>query len=221
MQLQERIAHGYFFAKKYVISKGFANELDWQEQLNLESITEQKLLNEFCWVILSSGMRENVIKKIYPLIKSIMFDFSSAELITKKKKNCLNKALKFFNHKGKIGAIIYAAEYLHNNSFEFFKYNLQRDGISFLKTFPFIGEATSFHLAKNIGYDVAKPDRHLIKISSALGFISPAHLCKEISARIDEKVSLIDLVLWRYATLDKEYLKRINWFFGNINVPKS
>ncbi len=74
-----------------------------------------------------------------------------------------------------------------------------------------MGEATSFHLAKNIGLNVAKPDRHLVRMSSALGFESVNILCSEISNLIEENISLIDLVLWRYATLDKNYIDKLLW----------
>jgi hypothetical protein len=215
MDFSERIAHGYFFAKQYVINKGFGNELDWQEQLNFEIVTEQKFLSEISWVILASGMNDKVIRKIFPQIKSAMLDFKSADLICKRKTSCYNKALRIFNHKGKINAIIYAAEYLKDNSLTIIKSKILNDGIKFIQTFPYMGKATAFHFAKNLGLNYAKPDRHLNRISSALGFSSPKDLCREISNVIDEKVSLIDLVLWRYATLDKNYIKRINWFVGN------
>ena len=79
----------------------------------------------------------------------------------------------------------------------------------YLESFPFIGPITKFHLAKNIGIDVAKPDRHLSRISKMLGFASVQELCESISQRIDEKVSVVDLVIWRYATIDKKYLEKI------------
>jgi hypothetical protein len=215
MDFSERIAHGYFFAKKYIIHKGYGNEIDWQEGLIYETITEQKFLSEISWVILASGMNDKIIRKIFPKIKLVMLNFQSAELICNQRENCYDKALKIFNHKGKIEAILFAAEYLQKYSLAFIKAEILKKGISFIQTFPYLGKATSVHLAKNLGLNLAKPDRHLNRISSILGFSTPNDLCKEISDIIDEKISLIDLVLWRYATLDKHYLKRINSFIGD------
>ena len=217
MTFNDRIVHGYFYIKKYVIYKGYGNEIDWQEGLELETITEQKFLSEISWVILAGGMSDKVIRKVFPKIKSIMFDFQSAELISKRKKRCYNKAIKIFNHKGKINAIIYAAEYLKNNSLAVIKSSILSQGIKFIQSFPYLGKATAFHLAKNLGLNIAKPDRHLNRISNTLGFENPNELCNLISRFIDEKVSLIDLVLWRYATLDKNYIRRINWFVKSYN----
>ncbi len=88
-------------------------------------------------------------------------------------------------------------------------------------TFPYLGNATVFHLAKNLGINVAKPDRHLLRISNCLGYKCPNNLCEEISLTIDEKVSLVDLVLWRYATLDKNYLSKIQWYINRFSIKKN
>lgn len=215
MDFSESIAHGYFFAKNYVIEKGFSCELEWQEELCFDMLTEQKFLNEISWVILASGMNDKVVRKVFPKIKSAMLNFESADLICKRKKTCYNKALKIFNHKGKIKAIIFAATYLKQNSISFIKSQILKYGVEFIQTFPYMGTATSCHLAKNLGLNLSKPDRHLNRISEALGFNSSSDLCKKISNVIDEKEAIIDLVLWRYATLDKNYIKRINWFIGH------
>jgi len=100
---------------------------------------------------------------------------------------------------------------LAKQSFEKVKNQIDSLGIQYLKTFPFIGDATAYHLAKNIGLNVAKPDRHLVRISVALGFSTPADLCARISDELQESIALVDLVLWRYATLDKNYLDKIKW----------
>lgn len=217
MDFHSRIAHGYFFAKQYIINKGFASEIDWQDGLDFEKVNETKLLEEFTWVVLASGMNDKVVKKVFPSIKSIMYDFKSSELIYKRRVSCFNKALQIFNHPGKIKAILFLAEYVYKNSFGFIKSKIATEGIEFIQTLPYMGQATSFHLAKNLGIEVAKPDRHLNRIAKALGFKGPSELCKQLSITISEKASLIDLVLWRYATLDKKYLKKVCWLIRDID----
>jgi len=221
MDFSEKICHAYFFAKQYIIKRGYSNEIDWQEQISYDCINEQKFLHEITWVILASGMSDKVVRKIFPLIKQIMFDFQSPKLIYQKRKICYSKAIKIINHPGKVNAIIYVAEYLHKNSFEFVKNKIQNDRIEFIQTFPFMGKSTAFHLAKNIGLDVAKPDRHLVRISNVLGFNSPNELCTKISYLLHEKISLIDLVLWRYATLDKDYINTINRYVKKHTITYS
>jgi hypothetical protein len=219
MNVSTRIAHAYLFAKHYIISKGYANEIDWQDGIDIQEMTEEKFLHEISWVIIASGMNDKVVRIVFPKLKAIMYDFKSAKLIASNKRNCLNNALKVFNHRGKMEAIIYVATYIDRYSFKFVKskINSEDEGINFIKTFPYMGDATSYHLAKNIGLEVAKPDRHLIRISNALGFKNPNDLCKDIATNIQERITLVDLVLWRYATLDKNYLKNLNWFIGHTS----
>jgi len=81
---------------------------------------------------------------------------------------------------------------------------LCNDPISFLQTFNFIGSITAWHLAKNLGCDVAKPDRHLVRIASQFGYQSVHDLCNDLSCEFEEKVSVIDLVLWRYAVSGRD-----------------
>lgn len=216
MGFSEQIGHAYYFAKLYIIKKGFADEIDWQNDLIFENLTEQKFLEEIAWVILSSGMNEQIIRKLFPKVSKIMFDFQSAEKIKNSKGECYFNAIQVFNHPGKINAILYAAEYVTNNSFEAVKLKINQNNISFLMSFPYLGNATAYHMAKNIGLNVAKPDRHLIRISKSFGFQSPTDLCNEISAAIGEKISTIDLVLWRYATIDKHYVSKIERYYKKI-----
>ena len=62
---------------------------------------------------------------------------------------------------------------------------------------------TCWHLAKNLGFQVAKPDRHLIRISKKAGFATPNDLCAAVAEVTGEPINVVDLVLWRYAALNR------------------
>ena len=207
------IANAYFLIKKYVISKGYSNEIDYSNYISLSTLSEAQFLREIAWVILSSGMSYNSINKNFKNISLAFYNWYSAESIYKSRNFCKRKALKFFNNENKINAIIASSEIVYSSGFHTIKNNIQDKGIDYLENFPFIGPATKYHLAKNIGFNLAKPDRHLLRISTKLGFSSPNNLCQVLSNRIAEDVSVIDLVIWRYATLDRKYLLRLNNFF--------
>jgi len=64
-------------------------------------------------------------------------------------------------------------------------------------------------LAKNLGFRVAKPDRHLRRIAGTLGFPSVDALCDSIAAHVGDSQAVVDLVFWRYATLFSDYLQRL------------
>lgn len=214
MEFSVQLSHAYFFAKNTVIDNGFANEIDWQDGINFSEIDERTFMNEISWVILASGMSDHVIRKVFPKIKQIMHGFDAAEIICCDEKNIRKKAKAVFNHEGKINAILFVAQYIKLNSFEFLKHNILTNGVDFIQTLPYMGKATSFHLAKNIGLNVAKPDRHLLRIADGLGFHSPSEMCVIISDAIQEKPAVIDLVLWRYCTLDKDYITTLSSFIA-------
>lgn len=214
----DQILHGYFFAKKCVISRGFANEIDWMNSIRIENVTESEFLKQASWVIIASGLNDHVVRKVYPKLAEAFYGLDSASVICLNQNECIEKAITVFKHSGKINAILSLAQYIKTNGFVHVKVRIISEGVNFLTSFPYLGKATSCHLAKNIGIKVAKPDRHLIRISDALGFNTPQDLCMEISKRIDEDVSTIDLVLWRYATIDKNYLKKVEYLASKYSA---
>jgi hypothetical protein len=70
-----------------------------------------------------------------------------------------------------------------------------------LERIPFLGKITKYHAAKSLGFDCIKPDRHLVRIAKEHGYIDCNTMCNFISAETGDKVSLVDIVLWRAANL--------------------
>lgn len=204
-----KLAKAYFVVKNYVIESGYSKEIDWQDSIDFNDVDCQYFLQEYAWVVLSSGMSEKVIVHIFPLIKDIFKNWKDLEYVNENKESILTKSLSIFNNKLKIKAILDTSIYTFQNKFTKIKDRIRKENVDYLITFPFIGKATCYHLAKNIGLTYAKPDRHLIRISHKIGFNSPEELCTYLSTYISEKVQVIDLVLWRYATLDKNYLAKL------------
>ena len=205
-----RLASAYMDAKEFVIRNGYINEIDWQEDLSFECLTESNFLAEAAWVILSSGMKATVIEKLFTHLSRIFLEWNSACQIVESKTYCRKMALEIFNNPAKIDAIIYISEYIYTHGFDSVYDEIRQNGTEYLKTFPFIGPTTAFHLAKNIGLPVAKPDRHLVRVAQVAGYQCPAELCRDIADYICENVAVVDLVIWRYATLRDDYLNHFN-----------
>ena len=202
-----KIVEIYLNAKEAVIEEGFAAEIDWQSKIRFSEITETDFLREAAWVVLSSGMREAVIRLKFPAISAAFYFWQSAKQVVRNSEECRGGALKIFRHRQKINAIINIAEQVSTQGFEIFKTRIQKKGIEFIQTLPFMGPATSYHLAKNMGLDVVKPDRHLVRVAAAAGYENPRLLCEEISKLVGDRISVIDLVIWRFATLNPNYLE--------------
>lgn len=208
---QTRVADIFLRVKADVIEEGFGAEIDWQNQIRFSQVTESDFLREAGWVILSSGMRETVVRQKFPHVSAAFFDWDTAERIVHNDEECTAKALQHFRHSGKIRAIVNVATHVFENGFQAVHHGIEMAGVDYITQFPYMGPATSLHFAKNIGLPVAKPDRHLIRIAEATGYSSAQSMCADIAEITGERIPVIDLVFWRFATLERDYLS----YFSN------
>jgi hypothetical protein len=215
----DRIARIYFLAKKYVIQNGYSGEIDWQEDVSFANLNYQVFLKEYSWVVLASGLSDKVVSKVFPKVQNIFQNWDNLDYIIQNYSKLESNLLMVFNNKPKINALLDTVVFIYIKGFNTVKNEIRLNGINFLKSFSFIGETTCFHLAKNIGLSYAKPDRHLLRISNSIGFNSPHILCKLISEHIAEKIQVVDLVLWRYATLDNKYEAKLQKLKPTLNLP--
>lgn len=165
-----------------LIESGYSDEIIWQRELK-ECDNSIDFFMEACFVILNSGMKAQIAVKIWEKIKyawSINLDISEV-----------------FGHEGKVAAI----KYIKKNCVRLFgEYIESTDKIAYLETLPFIGKITKFHLAKNLGHNCIKPDRHLVRIAQMYN-TTPDELCENLSKETGEKKCVIDIILWRSANL--------------------
>ena len=142
----------YLKLKHKIIAAGYLEEIAWAT--NLKPCDNADLFAlETMWVILSSGMKNQIARIIEQRIYRALNNnqpISSA-----------------FGHKGKVKAIEYVLE---NKSQLFNAFQNIEDKLKFLKSLPYIGNITKYHLAKNLGIDVVKPDRHLTRIAEVEKF---------------------------------------------------
>jgi hypothetical protein len=188
----------YTKAKRDVVDLGFANEIEWQAAQDPRLLTESAFLREAAWVVYCSGFREATVRKYFDYISMCFYDWASAASIAARAHECVLAAMFAVANRRKHEAIVTIARRVESETFESFKERLSLDPVAELRQFPFLGAVTALHLAKNIGFGFAKPDRHLTRLGSALGFHDVASMCDEISAESGDSVQVVDLVLWRY-----------------------
>jgi hypothetical protein len=165
-----------------VVGMGYGHDVEWQENLTPCDNSHDFFL-ETSWVILNSGMKEQIARIIWDRIKNAWHEGKLASDV--------------FGHKGKSAALEFVRE---NHASLFAAYIESNDKITFLQTIPFIGKITCWHLAKNLGHDVVKPDRHLVRIAATYGR-TPDELCEKISKETGYRKCVVDIVLWRAANL--------------------
>lgn len=195
----EREVHFYCAAKKCLLSAGFAPEIKWQLEQKFDAFTETDLLRESAWVILCSGFKETVVRRRFDVISLCFCDWESAADICNSATRCRSTALAAFGNRQKIEAIIDTAALVNRVGFAQLKRDILRDPIYTVRLFPFIGPITAFHLAKNLGYATAKPDRHLVRLAAVLGYQDVHLLCSSLSQATGDPIQVVDVVLWRYA----------------------
>lgn len=193
--------------KQIVIDSGFEREILWQASRNYGRITECDFLNDLAWVILASGMKEFIVRQKFPAVSKAFLGLKSARQIAENREQCISEALRVFGHDGKINAIADGAAKIDREGFDHLKRRVLTDPIKILQEFGFIGPITSYHLAKNLGLPVAKPDRHLVRMAAAHGYSDVQKYCKDISKECGDPIPVVDIVLWRYATINPNYLE--------------
>lgn len=189
----------YLGAKERVAAAGYGWEAEWQRTRDFDAVTEGDFLRELAWVILCSGFREKVIREKFGAISAAFCEWRSAEEITDKGTACIDEALLAFGNRRKIRAIATGARFIHSGGWGPCKQAIKAAPIEVLQKLPMIGPVTAYHLAKNLGMPVAKPDRHLVRMASEHGYSDVQDFCGDISELTGDSVPVVDIVLWRYA----------------------
>lgn len=171
----------YLAIKGQLIIDGYGHEIDWIANIK-PCMDADDFAHEATWVILNSGMREQIARQIWNKIKKAWLSGQPTASA--------------FGHKGKVAAI----DFIRKNRQDIFdQYFGCGEPLIFLESLPFIGKITKYHLAKNLGLDVVKPDRHLVRLAKQYNFADCFEMCNKISLETGDKVSMIDTVLWRAA----------------------
>src|SRR6202011_3360269 len=104
---------------------------------------------------------------------------------------CRPTALAAFKNVRKIDAILATALFVDSVGFESYRIEILQDPISALRRLPYIGGITVYHLAKNLGADVVKPDRHLVRLAASQGFCDVQTLCSSIAKETGDPLRVV------------------------------
>lgn len=170
----------YLDAYRYLVDNDYLEEILWAASIEpLEQQTAELFLWEYVWVIANAGMREQVARTIYQKV------FTTHDPMV-------------IGHPGKRAAVQRAFQ-----EYDVWFDTLLKadDKLAYLESLPWIGPTTKYHLARNIGIDCVKPDRHLKRLAQRFGYTTPDDLCRGIMNEVGGRLGMIDLVLWRYCNL--------------------
>lgn len=167
----------------------FSNrDVAWQENAARPD-TPEELAIDAAYVILNSGMAFRVTSGLWPKIRDAIMAGKPADQIP-------------FGHVGKRQAM----RSIWCRRVDLFA-ELQSvpDAAlpSWCERLPWIGPTTCYHLAKNWGAQVAKPDVWLVRAALRTGE-TPQQFCERIAALSGLKVPTVDLIVW--AALSQRWL---------------
>lgn len=172
----------YLDAKTSVCEAGYAAEIRWASSIE-PCGGPMEFASEAIWVILNSGMKEQVARGIWTRMQRVLVRGESASTV--------------FGHAGKCSAI----DTIWGGMVDLFAdFEAADDKVAWCETLPWIGSITKYHLAKNLGVDCCKPDRHLIRMAE-WGDETPDQLCARLAAATGDRIAAVDTVLWRAANL--------------------
>ena len=136
---------------------GYTWELHIVQNRRFSAMTADIFFQEYTLVVISSGMKNQVAKKIYERLFS--------------------EGLEAIGHPGKRAAVkeMEVLRKVRWNALKMAHDASDAHAIEYLETLPWIGPITKYHLARNLGIDCAKPDRHLTRIAE-----HPAHRLDEL-----------------------------------------
>lgn len=157
---------------------GFADEdIRWAESLKPPALACDFAM-EVVFVICNSGMKFSVANGIYLRLTRVL-GLASASTV--------------FKHRGKAAAIDHIWQ---NRAKLFTEYKAAPDKLAYLETLPWIGPITKYHLAKNFGLDLAKPDVHLQRLAD-LHRTTPQELCANLARLSGYRIATVDTLIWR------------------------
>lgn len=157
---------------------GFSPDIDWSEAVP-PATSPEEFADRAVYVICNSGMKNSVAEAIYEACMAALQEGKPVRRV--------------FGHPGKGVAI---QNIWNNREHLFLAYRLSAEPVDFLQCLPWIGPVTKYHLAKNLGADVAKPDVHLERLARR-DKTTTHKLCRRLSRESGYRVATVDTILWR------------------------
>jgi thermostable 8-oxoguanine DNA glycosylase len=181
-----------FFIRAYseVVERGYLEEIMWCRNRRFSDITPLDFLDQYMFAVFSSsGLNNQVVQKQMDKFTKAVHDGENAfdTIKNRRMKDAIVRMWTAYPH---------IFEILKSKKTDF-------DKIEYLETLQQIGPKEKLHLARNLGIDCVKPDRHMLKLAEKFEYATPDEMCRDIQRNlpIPERIGVIDVILWRYCNL--------------------
>ena len=157
---------------------GYAAAIEQSETV-MPPKTAEQFASEVIYVVINAGFSNRIAVPIFERCMAALRNGHSSKTA--------------FGHPGKTDAI---DDIWKRRASLFRKLQKAENPIEFCATLPWTGPITKYHVAKNIGADVAKPDVHLNRLAAPEG-VTAQELCERLARETGYRAATVDMVLWR------------------------
>ena len=159
---------------------------------------DRDLLAEYAWVVVGCGLTYAATNRIYGRLEPVLLGFDPA-LVAAQEPALRLAAAAVLRARRKLDAIFGLASDLARRPGKMADLAQRpwREVQGWMLTLPLIGPNNCFHLARNLGWDVAVRTGPVARIAARIGQ-EPQALCAAIAADVGEKTRVVDLVLWQW-----------------------
>ncbi|GAA4746958.1 hypothetical protein GCM10023264_10800 [Sphingomonas daechungensis] len=161
-----------------VVRAGHGEDVQWAEQIG-QPADAREFAGIAINVVCNSGMKFSIAREIFGRCMAALEQSGSVRGV--------------FGHPGKAQAI---EVIWSERQCLFDQFHAAEDKLAFCEALPWVGPITKYHLAKDLGLDVAKPDVHLARLARR-DRISVQRMCSRLARQANLRVATVDTILWR------------------------
>ena len=187
------------------VRENFPEDLEWSERIihtSIKDITKQWFYSEYAHCVYCSGFNVRIVWMKSDALREAYYDYDPVK-VAANPDEVRRKAMKktCIRNKRKVDAIIKAAPIINQLEWPGFLYKA-RGNFNVFKTLPYIADVLKYHLARNIGFNVIKPDVHIKRLAKYYG-LDPFKMCDMLSESTGLPRHTVDSILWRAAQQKK------------------
>ncbi|MCL0059925.1 hypothetical protein M1O20_05555 [Dehalococcoidia bacterium] len=187
--MEQTLDEYFTAARKYLEEIGY--DTKWVYEVSPESISPKYFFEQYIWVVYACNFQVKILEQLEGDLYRAYGDYETFDETRRV------AVLGVINNIRKWNAVYNTAIKLQYLGWHDFK-KTYLTGIDSMTALKFIGPVTKFHLARNLGFDKCKPDRHMCRLKESFGYNSVDEMCRYLAKRYGLQVKEIDLILWKY-----------------------
>lgn len=188
-------------------------EIERARSLDPRCTSAPDFIREYAWVVFNSGMRMRAIRERWAGLER-SFQGWDCQAISSNKSDVEAEALGVFGNRKKVVAVIHTACRVNEEGWGGVRDRIL-DGVlwgdsgniypsegffAYVRALSWMGPTNSRYLAKNLGFDLAKDDRHLRRLAERYDYTPDGdgvqRFVETVSRCVGERVSVVETVLW-------------------------